>query len=67
MRWNQLIILAVAFAAGTGLAGLLGAANLGVALAVGSIAFAAALFWLLMADPPHRGDDPGARRQGPWI
>jgi len=50
MRWRQLTILALALAAGTALAGALGAANLGVALAVGSIAFALALVAVLIAD-----------------
>lgn len=54
MRWRQLIILALAFAVGTALAGALGAANLGVALSVGSIAFAFALVAIMLADVPHR-------------
>jgi len=43
-----LLILALAFLAGTGLAEALGAINLGVALGVGQLAFAAALVWLLL-------------------
>jgi hypothetical protein len=45
---GQLAILLVAFAAGAALAGLLGAANLGVALGVGQVSFAAALVWVLL-------------------
>lgn len=37
-----------AFALGTALAELAGAANLGVALGVGQIAFAATLVWVLL-------------------
>jgi len=45
---RQLIILVCAFLLGTALAGLLGAASLGVALGVGQISFAATLVWLLL-------------------
>jgi hypothetical protein len=44
----QLALLALSFAAGTGLAELFGAANLGVAFGFGQIAFAAAAAWLLL-------------------
>ena len=44
----QLAILIGAFAAATGLAELLGAANLGTAMSFGQIAFAAALVFLLV-------------------
>jgi hypothetical protein len=47
---RQLTILALAFAAGVGLAELLGAVNLGVALGVGQLTFAAALVWLLLSE-----------------
>jgi hypothetical protein len=47
---RQLAILAVAFAAGTAFAALLGAVNFGTALAVGQISFAAALVWILLRD-----------------
>jgi hypothetical protein len=47
MGWN-LILLAAAFAAATGLATLLGAVNFGTALGVGQLGFAAALVWLLL-------------------
>ena len=47
---RQLVILAAAFAAGVGLAELLGAVNLGVAFGIGQIAFAAALVWILLRD-----------------
>jgi hypothetical protein len=47
---RQLLILVAAFAAGAGLAGLLGAVNLGVAFGVGQLAFAAALVWVLLRD-----------------
>ena len=44
---TQLLALLAAFAAGTGIAELAGAANLGTALAFGQIAFAAALIAIL--------------------
>ncbi len=47
-RPAQLAILAAAFALGVGLATILGAVNLGVALGVGQLCFAAALVWLLL-------------------
>jgi uncharacterized membrane protein (DUF485 family) len=45
---RQLLLLLAAFAAGIAVAELLGAVNLGVALGVGQLAFAAALVWLLL-------------------
>jgi hypothetical protein len=45
---RQLLLLAAAFAAATGLAELLGAVNLGTALGVGQLAFAAALVFILL-------------------
>jgi hypothetical protein len=47
---RELLMLAAAFAAGAALAGALGAINLGVALGVGQISFAAALVWVLLTD-----------------
>ncbi len=47
---RQTLILAAAFAAGAALAALLGAINLGTALGVGQITFAAALVWILLRD-----------------
>jgi hypothetical protein len=47
---RELLVLAAAFAAGTALAGAFGAINLGVALGVGQISFAAALVWILLTD-----------------
>jgi hypothetical protein len=47
---RQLLLLLLAFAAGTALAGLLGAVSLGVAFGVGQLAFVAMLVWLLMTD-----------------
>jgi hypothetical protein len=44
----DVLALAAAFALGSALAGLLGAANLGTALAFGTIAFAATLVVLLL-------------------
>jgi hypothetical protein len=44
------MLLLLAFAAGTALAGLLGAVSLGVAFGVGQLTFAATLVWLLMSD-----------------
>jgi hypothetical protein len=45
---RQLLLLAAAFAAAIGLAELLGAVNLGTALGVGQLAFAAALVFILL-------------------
>lgn len=45
---RQLAILAAAFLVGVAAAAALGAANLGVALGVGQLCFAAALIWLLL-------------------
>ncbi len=50
---RQLLIMVAAFALGTGIAELLGAANLGVALGVGAIAFTVATVWLILADGPR--------------
>lgn len=47
---RQLLLLLLAFAAGTALAGLLGAVSLGVAFGVGQLTFMAMLVWLLMTD-----------------
>jgi len=44
----QLAVLVAAFAVATGLAALLGAANLGTAMTFGQLAFAAALVWVLL-------------------
>ena len=44
----QLLCIFGAFAAGTAVAALLGAANLGTAMAFGQLAFAAALVWALL-------------------
>jgi hypothetical protein len=46
---RQLLILVLAFAAGVGVAELLGAVNLGVALGVGQLTFAAAAVWLILS------------------
>ena len=46
-RTRQLALLVLAFAAGTAIALLLGAVNLGIALGVGQVCFAAALAWVL--------------------
>jgi hypothetical protein len=45
---RDLLYLAAAFAAGTAAAEALGATNLGVALGVGQLCFAAALVYLLV-------------------
>jgi uncharacterized membrane protein (DUF485 family) len=45
---RQLLLLLVAFAAGAAIAGLLGAASLGVAIGIGQLCFAAVLVWLLL-------------------
>jgi hypothetical protein len=44
-------ILAGAFAVGTGLAAVLGAANLGTALSFGTMAFMLAVLALILRDP----------------
>ncbi len=44
----NLAIVIAAFAAGTGIAALFGAANFGTALSVGQIAFAAAVVYVLV-------------------
>jgi hypothetical protein len=46
---RDLALLAASFAAATGVAELLGAANLGTALTFGELAFVGALLWLLLA------------------
>ncbi len=45
---RQLVILLLAFIAGTAVAALLGAINLGTALGVGQLTFAAVLVWILL-------------------
>ena len=50
MRVDLLVMLA-ALVAGTGLAALLGAANLGTALTFGVIALAAAGLWVILKRP----------------
>ena len=45
---RQLTTLLVAFAGGTAVAAIFGAANFGVALGVGQLCFAAALVWVLL-------------------
>jgi hypothetical protein len=47
---RQLILLLLAFGMGVAAAELAGAANLGVALGVGQLCFAAALLWVLLRD-----------------
>ncbi len=47
---RQLLLLFVAFAAGTAIAALLGAVSFGVALGVGQLCFAAVLVWILLRD-----------------
>lgn len=47
---RQLLLLLLAFALGTAVAGLLGAVNFGVALGVGQLCFAATLVWVLLRD-----------------
>jgi hypothetical protein len=45
---SDLLLLGLAFAAATALAELLGAANMGTAMTVGVLAYAAALIWTLL-------------------
>jgi hypothetical protein len=47
-RGRQLLLLLLAFAGGTVIAELLGAINLGTALGVGQVCFAATLAWVLL-------------------
>lgn len=47
-RQRQLLLLLLAFAGGTAVAGLLGAINLGTAFGVGQVCFAAMLAWVLL-------------------
>lgn len=47
---RQLLLLALAFAAGTALALLLGAINLGTAFGIGQLTFVATLVWVLLRD-----------------
>jgi hypothetical protein len=47
---RQLLLLAIAFAAGTGVALLASAQNLGTALGVGQLCFAAMLVYVLLRD-----------------
>jgi hypothetical protein len=47
---RQLLLLLLAFALGTTLAGLLGAVSFGVALGIGQLCFAATLVWVLLKD-----------------
>ena len=47
---RQLLLLLLAFAAGTAIAAVLGAATFGVALGVGQLCFAAVLVWVLLTD-----------------
>jgi uncharacterized membrane protein (DUF485 family) len=45
---RELVVLALAFAAGTAAAAIFGAINLGTAFGVGQISFAAALVFVLL-------------------
>lgn len=47
---RQLLLLALAFGAGTLIALALGAINLGTAFGVGQLCFAAMLVWVLLTD-----------------
>jgi hypothetical protein len=47
---RQLLLLLLAFAGGTAVAGLLGADSLGVAFGVGQLCFVATLAWVLLRD-----------------
>lgn len=47
---RQLLLLLLGFAGGTAIALLVGAKNLGTALAVGQVCFAATLVYVLMRD-----------------
>ena len=62
---RNLAIVLAAFAAGVGLAELLGAKNLGTALGVGQLTFAAALVYVLVRRPVGGGVRSSAREEGP--
>ena len=47
---RQLLLLLIAFAGGTALALLVGAKNLGIAMGVGQLCFAAMLVFVLLRD-----------------
>lgn len=47
---RQLLLLALAFGAGVGVAELFGATDLGTAFGVGQLTFAAVLVWVLLRD-----------------
>jgi hypothetical protein len=47
---TDLLVMAAAFAGATALAALLGAANFGIALTFGVIAFTVALMWVMLRD-----------------
>jgi hypothetical protein len=47
---SDLGLLALAFAAATAIAELLGATNMGTAMTFGQLAFAATLMWVLLRD-----------------
>ncbi|HEX3737980.1 MAG TPA: hypothetical protein VHV53_10595 [Solirubrobacterales bacterium] len=57
---RQLLLLAAAFFVGVFAALALGAINLGTALGVGQVCFAAMLVYVLMADRSSRSPDDGA-------
>ena len=61
--WRQLLILVAGFLVGVFAALLLGAVNLGTALGVGQVTFAATLVYVLLSDRGEvrrRGDRPGS-------
>jgi hypothetical protein len=47
---RQLLLLLLAFGAGTAVAAAVGAIDLGVAFGVGQLTFAATLIWILLRD-----------------
>ncbi|HTR74946.1 MAG TPA: hypothetical protein VMH33_06760 [Solirubrobacterales bacterium] len=57
---RQLLLLAAAFLVGVFAALALGAINLGTALGVGQVCFAAMLVYVLMSDGAARRPDDGA-------
>ncbi len=56
----KIAIVLAAFAAGVGLAELFGAKNLGTALGVGQLTFAAAVVWVLVRPAATRSGGPSA-------
>jgi uncharacterized membrane protein YebE (DUF533 family) len=62
---RQLLLLLLGFAGGTAIALLLGAKNLGTAIGVGQVCFAAVLVYVLMRDRIRESASPDNSGEGP--